>query len=198
MSPENAKVAPVCEPVSSKNIENRRLKHAATSGRTKDFCGTLMGPPSSARKSKTPAASRVVPTPAPKKWRLALISKQTTDKTTKTQRDKLSPFASLATSTETTTWEFRRQNCASRQNALRRQNSHATEISPYLDGKKNGTRMHTDLANLHRLRRDNSRRTRWEVRRLTSIRVHPPNPRKSASYSSSPHHLAFQHPVTDY
>jgi hypothetical protein len=56
MSPETQKSLPFLKPVSSKNIEKRRLNRAATGGQTKDFCGTLMGPPRRARKSKTQKA----------------------------------------------------------------------------------------------------------------------------------------------
>jgi hypothetical protein len=50
------KSLPISEPFLVKNIEKRRIKCEDVSVAGGDFCGLLMGPPSGARKSKTPSA----------------------------------------------------------------------------------------------------------------------------------------------
>ena len=43
---------PVSEPFYVKSLEKRRVKRADASAVGEEFCGTLMGPPDRARKSK--------------------------------------------------------------------------------------------------------------------------------------------------
>ena len=52
-SPKTQKFWPFFEPVSSKQLGKCRMKLASSERREKYFCGTLMGPPRRARKSKS-------------------------------------------------------------------------------------------------------------------------------------------------
>ena len=95
--------------------------------------------------------------------------------------------------TQHSTYGYCRQKRETRHKSVRRHNSHATKIRPDLDDLRMGhgfSRIERIFADQEKGSLSKAIRYGNASRPSPSIRVHPPNPRKSASYSSPTHRLA--------